>query len=260
MKLSRLAMAGLGVALAVFAGPARAAAIRVMSSGGLTAAIQAVKADYETASGNTLEIVRGPSMGTSRDAIPYRLAHGQYADVVLMVGWALDDLARTGAVVPESRTAIGESRIGMAVKAGAAMPDIGTLDAFRRTLLAARSVAYSDSASGVYIEREMYDRLGVAAQLKPKSRMIVAEPVGKVVAAGDAEIGFQQISELLPVPGIVLVGPIPDAVQEVTVFSAAIPRNAREPDAGRDLIAYLRSEKSRPKLIATGIDPLGTGR
>ena len=260
LKLSRLAMASLGVALAVLAGPARAAAIKVMSSGGLTAAIQAVKADYETASGNTVEIVLGPSMGTSPEAIPYRLAHGQYADVVLMVGWALDDLARTGAVVPDSRTAIGESRIGMAVKAGAAKPDIGTVDAFRRALLAARSVAYSDSASGVYVEREMYDRLGIAAELKPKSRMIVAEPVGKVVAGGDAEIGFQQVSELLPVAGIVLVGPIPDAVQRVTVFSAAIPASAREPDAGRDLIAYLGSEKVRSTLVATGIDPIGAGR
>ena len=206
--------------------PAQAAAIKVMTSGGLTAAIRAVRADYEKASGNTVEMVLGPSMGTSPEAIPYRLAHGQSADVVLMVGYALDDLARAGAVVPDSRTAIGESRIGMAVKAGAAKPDIGSVDGFRRALLAARSVAYSDSASGVYIEREMYDRLGIADALKPKSRMIVAEPVGEVVAAGEAEIGFQQVSELLPVAGIALVGRIPDAVQKVTVFSAGIASNS----------------------------------
>lgn len=115
------------------------------------------------------------------------------------------------------------------------------MDALRRTLLAAKSIAYSDSASGVYIQNETLKRLGIAEQVAGKARMIPAEPVGAVVARGEAEIGFQQISELRPIKGIDLVGPLPPEVQQATVFSAGIVSNSQEPEAARALIRFLAS-------------------
>src|SRR3954447_9491177 len=228
-----------------------------MSSGGLTAAFQAAIPDCEKATGDTVELVLGPSMGTSPEAIPSRLSHGESADVVLMVGSALGDLIRKGAVDPASRVDVANSKIGLAVKACASKPDISTVEAFKRTLLAAKSIAYSDSASGVYIERELYRKLGLENELKPKGRMIVAERVGDVVARGEAELGFQQVAELLPVQGITSVGTIPDEVQSVTTFSAGIPTSAKEKDAGKALIACFTSAEERPALTKSGLEPIG---
>jgi molybdate transport system substrate-binding protein len=146
------------------------------------------------------------------------------------------------------------------VRAGAPKPDISSVDALRRTLLAAKSVAYSDSASGVYVQNELFKRLGIADEMKGKSRMIPAEPVGEVVARGDAEIGFQQISELKPVSGIDIVGPLPSEVQKITVFSAGIATNAKEPAAGKALIDFLASPAAAPVLINSGLTPVTAGQ
>ena len=146
------------------------------------------------------------------------------------------------------------------MRAGAPKPDISSVDALRRTLLAAKSVAYSDSASGVYVQNELFKRLGIADEMKGKSRMIPAEPVGEVVARGDAEIGFQQISELKPVSGIDIVGPLPSEVQKITVFSAGIATNAKEPAAGKALIDFLASPAAAPVLINSGLTPVTAGQ
>lgn len=132
------------------------------------------------------------------------------------------------------------------------------MDALRRTLLAAKSIAYSDSASGVYIQNETLKRLGIAEQVAGKARMIPAEPVGAVVARGEAEIGFQQISELRPIKGIDLVGPLPPEVQQVTVFSAGIVSNSQEPEAARALIRFLASPAAAPAITESGMEPIGT--
>lgn len=248
------------LAAALAAPEARAAEVRVMSSGGLTAALQAIAPDFERASGHHVAIVLGPSMGTSPDAIPNRLARGERADLVLMVGDALKDLAAGGRIAPESRVDLADSKIGMAVPLGRPRPDITTVEAFKKALLAAKSIAYSDSASGVYIAREMYVKLGLEDELKGRSRMIVAERVGNVVARGEAEIGFQQISELLPITTVALVGPIPDDVQRVTVFSAAIPTGARQPDAARALIAYFGSAQGQAAMVRVGLEPIRGNR
>src|SRR3954469_21511303 len=164
-----------------------AADIHVMSSGGLTAAFKSLIPIYEAKSGDKIELVLGPSMGTAEDAIPIRLKRGEPADLLLMVGYALDDLAKQGIV--ERQVDLASSRIGLAVKQGAPVPDITTLDAFKKALLAAPSIAYSDSASGVYIEREMFRKLGLQDELAPKSRMIISERVGNIVARGEAAFG-----------------------------------------------------------------------
>ena len=144
----------------------------------------------------------------------------------------------------------------MAVKAGAPVPDISTVDKLRAVLLSAGSVAYSDSASGVYVETELFERLGIAAEMKNKARMIPATPVAEIVAKGDADIGFQQVAEILPVPGTAFAGRLPAEVQKNTVYSAAVATGARHPDAGRALIAYLASAAAEPVMARMGLDPV----
>src|SRR6201991_2926943 len=232
----------LGFACALLlSGAANAAEVRVMISGGLTAAFKAVVPEFEKETGNKVLIAYGPSMGTTVNAIPVRLERGEPADVLIMVGYALDDLAKKGKVAADSRVELVKSPIGIAVKAGAPKPDISSADAVRQALLAAKSVAYSDSASGVYVSTEMFQRLGISDAMKGKARQIPAEPVAGVVARGDAEIGLQQISEMRPVKGVDIVGPLPPELQKITIFSAGIATGAKEPEAGRELIKYLTS-------------------
>jgi molybdate transport system substrate-binding protein len=228
-----------------------------VSSGGFAAAYRVLAPEFERATGNTLVTNWGPSMGDTPDAVPARLRRGEAIDVVIMVGYALDDLIKQGKVVADSRVDLARSGIGMAVRAGAPKPDISSVNALRRTLLAAKSIAYSDSASGVYISTELFKRLGIADQVASKSRMIPATPVGAVVARGDAEIGFQQISELKPIAGIDLVGPLPAEVQKFTVFSAGIVVGTKEPEAARALITFLASPAAGAAIRESGMEPIG---
>jgi molybdate transport system substrate-binding protein len=251
----------LGVAgLLLAAGGASAAEVKVMISGGLTAAYRALTPQFERATGNTVATAFGPSMGTTPQAIPQRIARGEPVDVVIMVGDPLGALIAEGKVVGASRVDLVRSPIGIAVRAGAPKPDIGSVEGVKRALLAAKSIAYSDSASGVYVETELFRRLGIEDAVKGKSRMIPAEPVGQVVARGEAEIGFQQISELMPVAGIELVGKLPPELQKITVFAAGIAANAAQPKAGAALIAFLASPEAAPTLVKSGLEPIGAAR
>lgn len=236
---------------------ALAAEVQVMASGGLTAAYRALIPEFERSTGHKLGTVQGASMGAAPDAIPQRLARGEPADVLLLAADGLEALIARGLAQPGSRVDIARSLIGMCVRAGAPKPDISSVDAFRQALLNASSIAYSASASGVYIENEMYRKLGIHDQVMPKSRRILSERVGTVVARGDAEIGFQQVSELLPIQGIDYIGTIPEAVQQPTIFCAGIAANAREPEAARALIRFLASPEAAPVLARTGLEPLG---
>ncbi len=254
-RLSRALFCGLAGLLLSFV-TAQAAEVKVMISGGLAAAYRVLTPEFEQSTGNRLSTAWGPSMGTTHDAIPVRLERGEPADVLIMVGSALGEMVRQGKVIADSRVDLVRSPIGMVVKAGAPKPDIGSVEALKRTLLAARSVAYSDSASGVYVGGELFKRLGIAEQMQGKSRMIPADPVAGVVARGEAELGFQQISELLPIPGADLVGPLPDEVQKITVFSAGVVAGSKEPEAARALIAFLASPVAAPTLRKSGLEPI----
>ena len=212
-----------------------------MVSGAFTEAYLQVVPEFEKSSTYKVSTSFGASMGGAPDSIPSRLGRGEAADIVIVADTALDDLIHKGRVVAGSRVDLVRSAIGMAVRAGAPKPDISTVDALRRTLLAARSIAYSASASGTYLSTELFPRLGIAGQIAGKSRRIESERVGAVVARGDAEIGFQQISELLPIAGIDFVGPLPPGAQRVTVFSAGIVTGAKDPAAATRLIEFLRS-------------------
>jgi molybdate transport system substrate-binding protein len=257
MRLSaNLRAFSLGLLCLLLSVPASAAEIRVMISGGLTAAYKVLVPEFERATGHTIVTAYGPSMGTTVNAIPVRLERGEPADVLIMVGYALKDLADKGKVMPGSSVDLVKSPIGIAVKSGAPKPDISSPDALKRALLAAKTIAYSDSASGVYVSTEMFQKLGIAEEMKDKARKIPATPVGEIVAHGNAEIGFQQISELKPVEGIDIVGPLPDELQRITVFSAGIAAVSKEPEAGRALIKFLASPAAREAIVKSGMEPV----
>jgi molybdate transport system substrate-binding protein len=236
-----------------------AAEVRVMISGGLTAAYQALVPEFEKATGNKVLTAFGPSMGTTVNAIPVRLERGEPADVLIMVSYALADLVKKGTVVAGSQVDLTKSPIGIAVKSGAPKPDISSAEAVKRALLAAKTVAYSDSASGSYVSTDMFEKLGVADAMKDKTRKIPATPVGEVVARGEAELGFQQISELKPVQGIDIVGPLPNELQKITVFSAGIATVSKEPQGGCALIKFLASPAARDAIITSGMEPIAAG-
>jgi molybdate transport system substrate-binding protein len=239
-----------------FAATAAPAELKVMISSGYLAAYRALLPGFEAATGDKIQTVIGPSMGETANAIPNRLARGERADVLIMVDDALKSLVEKGVVRPESRVDLARSLIGVVVRAGAPKPDVSTVAALKQTLIAAKSVAYSDSASGVYVSTTLFKRLGVEEAMKDKARMIPAEPVAAVVARGDAEIGFQQISELLPIPGADFVGALPNEVQKVTVYSAGAPVRALEPDAAKALIDYLSSPVAYAAVRSSGLEPI----
>ena len=253
-SLTRIAALTL-TGLLMTAAAARAAAIKVVTSGAFTAAYLELVPVFETATHDHLVTEFGPSMGTTHNAIPIRLERGEAIDVVIMAGPALADLIERGKVKAGSRVDLVQSKIGMAVKAGALKPDISTIDALKRTLLEAKSIAYSDSASGVYLSTELFPKLGVAEKIKDKTRKIEADPVGGVVAKGEVEIGFQQISELRPVKGIEIVGELPPGAQRVTVFAAGVPLTATNPEAAKRLIEWLASPAAYPAIKKSGLEP-----
>lgn len=254
MKPIFKSLTAIALATTACCGAAHAEDLTVMTSGGFTAAYQRLGPQYAAHSGNTLKTVLGPSMGKAQEAIPNRLERGEHADVVIMVGYALDELIKQGKVDPSSRVELADSRIGMVVKAEAAKPAIATDAQLKQALLSAKSVAYSDSASGVYIEKQLFKKLGVEGQLTPKSKMIERIPVASVVAKGDYQIGFQQVAELLPIPGVTFVGKIPEDVQSVTRYAAGIPKNADHPVEAKKLLTYLASPEAQTTVRATGLD------
>ena len=230
--------------------------LTVLSSGGIMGAIRAVAPAYEKATGVKLDIAAAPSMGDTPQAIPNRLARHEPADVVLMVGSALDKLIADGQAVKDSRVDLGQSFIAMAVRQGAPKPDISTMAAFKQTLEDAQSVAYSDSASGVYLSRILFPRMQLGEAFKAKAHMIPAEPVGAVVARGEAQLGFQQLSELKPVQGIDIVGLIPDQAQKMTLYSGAVVSHSQHPDAARALLKYLASKDAAKAIEDSGLKPI----
>jgi ABC-type molybdate transport system substrate-binding protein/sugar lactone lactonase YvrE len=229
--------------------------VRVMTSGAFTAALLDLKTEFERTTPHKIVVVT-TTMGTGETSIENRLKRGEPGDVVIVNAEALDDFIKQGTVVAGSRVDVARSAFGMAVRAGAPVPDVSTVDAFKRALLAAKSIAYSASVSGTYLSTELFQRLGIADRVLPKSRRIEGERVGAVVARGDAEVGFQQISELMPVPGITLTGPLPDGVQRVTVFSAGIAAKAPSPAAAKQLVDYLVSPAAAAFVRKSGMEPL----
>ena len=254
--IARRTLVLLVVSVLLVANIARADEIKVMTSGAFTAPLLEVIPEFERTTGHKVATAFGASMGGAPDSIPSRLERGEPVDVVILARPALEALIEQKRVVPGSAVDLVRSIIGVAVRVGAHKPDISSVEALKRTLLEARSIAYSASASGVYLSTELFPRLGIADQIRGKSRRIESERVGAVVARGDAEIGFQQVSELLPVPGIDYLGPLPEEVQQVTVFSAGIATGARARDAARALIDFLTSRAVVATIRKSGLEPV----
>ncbi len=229
--------------------------VRVMTSGGFAAPHLELAATFERMSKHRV-ITTATSMGVGEDLIPNRVRRGEPVDIVILPDASLDELIKEGRIAADSRVPLARSGIGMAVRAGARKPDISSVAALKRTLLEAKSIAYSASVSGVYLSTELFQQLGIADQMKGKSQRIERERVCAVVARGDAEIGFQQVSELLPIAGIDYVGPLPDEVQRVTVFSAGVSAGARSPEAARALIRFFVSPEGRQAMKKSGLDPI----
>lgn len=252
-----LSMMGVAALLAVRA--AAAADVQVMISSGFYGVYSELGPAFERASGHHLVTTRGPSMGDSPEAIPARLARGEAADVVILDGGAADELGKRGLVRADSKTVLARSLIGMVVREGAAKPDISSVEAFRSTLLAAKSIAYSDSGSGTYLSTRLFAKLGVADQIAGKTRKVrgppSGEPVAAVVARGEAEIGFQQVSELIHVPGISFVGTIPAELQPVFSFAGALTSTVGQPEAAGALIRFLASPEAAPIILKAGLVP-----
>jgi molybdate transport system substrate-binding protein len=250
----------LGVASLLMVGAASAADVHVMISAGFHGVYSELGPAFERASGHRLVTTRGPSMGDSPEAIPTRLARGEAADVVILDGGSVDELGRRGLLRADSKIELARSQIGMVVRAGAAKPDIGSVEALKNTLLAAKSIAYSDSGSGTYLSTILFPKLGIADQVAGKSRKVrgppSGEPVAAVVARGEAEIGFQQVAELIHVPGITFVGTIPASVQPPTFFAGALTRSARQPEAASALLRFLASPEAAQVILKAGLTPL----
>ena len=231
--------------------------IRVMTSGAFTAAYLELIPRLELLTNKKL-VTAATSIGTGETSIPNRLRRGEAVDVVIVADGVLVGFVKEGLIIAESHTPLARSAIGMAVRAGAPKPDLSTVDALKRTLLQAQSIAYSASVSGDYLTTELYQRLGIADQVMSKSRLIGGgERVGAVVARGEAEIGFQQLSELLPVAGIAHVTPLPAEVQKISMFSAGVATSSRNSDTARAVIKFLASPEAARAITISGLEPIG---
>jgi molybdate transport system substrate-binding protein len=246
-----------GLVAPLLARPARAQGIEihVLSSGSFTAAYQRLGPEFERRTGHRLVSAFGASLGPHPTALPQRLSRGEPADVIMALSDGVEALARDGHVDLTSMTSLAETRIAFAVRSGTPKPDMSSVAAMRAALLAAASIAYSPSGSGLYFEGELLQRLGIAEQVLPKSRRWFPDRIGNVVLRGDAQLGLQQISELLPIPGIEIIR-IPEEVQRVSIAAAAIATRARQPAAARQLIDFLASPDAAEAIAATGLDPI----
>lgn len=215
---------------------------------------------FEKATGHKLVTTRGPSLGDSPEAIPTRLARGETADVLILDASGAEPLLKNGLAKAGSKVDLARSQIGMVVKLGEAKPDISTVDAFRKTLLAAKSIGYSDSSSGTYLSTKLFAQLGVADQVMGKARKVRGPPSGEhvaaVVARGEVEIGFQQVSELIHTPGVSYVGPIPAELQPVTFFSGVLTSAAKQVEPANSLIRFLSSPEAAPVISRAGLAPI----
>ena len=238
------------LSMIALSGAASAAEIKVIGSPGFREAYTELLPGFETTAGHHVTTVWG-----GVNEIAKRVADGETADIVILPRAQIDDLIRRGKLAPETRADVAKSSIGVAIRAGAPRIDAASSDGIRKALLAAKSIAYSSGPSGVHMA-DVIQKWGIADQLKAKTRISPPDtPVGVMIARGEIEIGFQQVSELIRIKGIDYLGPLPGDIDEVTVFSAAVHRNALAPDAAKALVKYLSAPEAAPTIRKTGMDP-----
>jgi molybdate transport system substrate-binding protein len=238
------------LAAAMLAGIASAAEIKVIGSPGTRAPYTLLVPGFEKATGHKVTTVWGGVNETAK-----RVADGEVADVVMLPAAQIDELIKLGKIVPDSRVNVATSGVGVAISSGAPRIDATTSDGIRKAMLAAKTIAYSSGPSGVHIAR-LIAKWGLTDQLKGKIVPPVPNvPIGEIVSRGDADIGFQQVSELLPVKGIDYLGPLPADIQEVTVFSAGVHKAAAQTAAARALLKFLTAPEAVAIIRKTGMEP-----
>src|SRR5437660_9714610 len=249
-------MLTLGLAMVVMgAGAPRAAAaaeIKVLTAGAFKQVLLALLPEFERTSGHKV-MVQNDTVG----ALSKRIEGGEVFDLAVLTPAAIDALSSKGKFVSGSRVNLARVGVGVVVKDGTPKPDIGSVAAFKQALLAAKSVAYIDPAaggsSGIYVAG-LLDRLGIAAEIKPKAKLKKGGYVADLVASGEAEIGLHQISEILAVKGVKLVGPLPAEIQSYTTYAAAAGAEAKQPEAARGLIKLLMGPPADDVLRARGME------
>jgi molybdate transport system substrate-binding protein len=248
-KITAWALAGC-LSVLIVGSAATAAEINVVSTAGpMPEVMGALIPIFEKASGHKVTI---KFQGAAQTAT--QLKEGASIDLLIADEDVFRDLAKDGIIGPGGSSKVMLSRVGIAVRAGAPKPDIGSPEALKAALVAAKSVAYSQGASGQHFVT-VIARLGLVDTLKPKTIIVQGKPVGAAVAAGEAEIGVQQVAELLPVPGINLVGPLPGDLQKIIVYAAAVPPKAKDPEAAKALVKFLSSEAAVAVIKQKGMDP-----
>ncbi len=231
-------------------GTASAAEIKVLSSNGTSAIVRAIGAEFARRTGNTVVTKFDVAVLLQKD-----IEAGEGFDLAVLTRGVIDALVAKGAIEAAAHADVARSGIGVAVRAGARKPDIGSVAAFRRTFLDAGSVAYTTvGGSGIHFVK-MLERLGIADVVRAKARTQPGGTVGELVARGEAEIAVQQVSELLPVEGIELVGPFPPELQLITVFSAGVSPHAENPEAARSLLRFFAEPAALAVIKAKGMDP-----
>jgi molybdate transport system substrate-binding protein len=231
------------------AGMSYAAEVKVMASAAFKEAYVELVPEFERTTGHKVVTIWTPTVEMMK-----RLKGGETVDLVIIAADSLDELIKLGKIATDSRVDIAKSGIGIAVRAGAPKPDVRTTEALKRTLLAAKSIAYSTGPSGVYII-SLFQRMDIADELKPKIKQVQGVPIGELVARGDAEIGFQQVSEILPVAGIELLGPLPADIQRITIFSTGLHVGAQQPDAAKALVKFFTASAAVPVIRKKGMEP-----
>lgn len=230
--------------------------LRVVTSGGFNAAYDLLAPRFADRHRIIVHKQRGASSGGAPDSIPERLARGEQFDLIILSRESLDNLTDGGYVRAASRRDLVRSSIGMAVREGAEIPDISSAEQFVEVLLAAKSIGYSASASGTYLSTDLFPRMGLWEEIQSKSLRVVSERVAAVVARGEVEIGFQQVSEILPIEGSRYAGPIPEEYQTITTFSTGIPSTAKNVADAQRMIDYFSSIEVAPVIESTGLTPV----
>jgi molybdate transport system substrate-binding protein len=252
MRYKALLLAG-AVGAILCTNAARAAELKLLTAGAFKATVLALLPDYERASGNKV-LLENDTVG----ALMKRIEAGEKFDVVVMTPESVDKLTGEGKVISGSRTNLARVGVGVMVKAGANKPDISTVEAFKKAVLDAKSVSFIDPASGgssgIYIER-LFERLGIADQVKPKEKLKQGGYVADYVESGEAELGIHQISEILPHAGVTLVGPLPKEIQNYTVYAAGIGAGTQNGDAAKALIASLVGPSAQALFKSKGMEP-----
>jgi molybdate transport system substrate-binding protein len=230
------------------------AQLNVIISGGFAAAYQDALPEFEKTTGVTVHTSRGRSQGEGPDTIGAQLRRGVPADVVILSKEGLDELIASGKIAAGTNVDLARTPLGMAVRAGAPKPDISTVDAFKKSLLLAKSITFPQSTTGIYMTDTLFPKLGMASDLAAK----ITHTGVAAVAKGDAEIAIQPVSELLHVPGSEFVGTIPMELQYVSVFSGAVVAGSKEAASAKRLIAFLASKSARKAIEESGMEALGS--